>query len=282
MRPQGSIDMTGINDPWEEQRRNRSMRTNAHLYIRHDAHRFMPPGSPLYVGRDVVKYFWPERKDDRPPQGYDSKNSPELSAEIAELLRLKAELATLRTEIRFRRLLRTSKAFNPNQPRVTAGNPDGGQWTSENGQSNLTRVAQLGGTLTDAFGNPYYQPDGHHEMPKGVYEKWELSPETRQVFKDATTGSIPLRMRTTPDGVPLGNFWDGPNGAHRIYNNAVEELANRFLEANNIRPEQMTPDQARSLLKEIRESQDPRIRDFNNSMRLLRRIFRLRTGRGNE
>jgi hypothetical protein len=44
----------------------------------------------------------------------------------------------------------------------------------------------------------------------------------------------------------------------------------------------MTPNQARELLKRIRESDDPRIRDFNNAIRTLRRLYRLRTGRGNE
>jgi hypothetical protein len=50
---------------WRAQVRRR-MRTNAHLAIRHDAHRFMPPGSPRYVGKDVVRYFWPEAKEQRP------------------------------------------------------------------------------------------------------------------------------------------------------------------------------------------------------------------------
>ena len=32
------------------------MRPNANLWIRHEAYRFMPPGSPRYVGKDVVRY----------------------------------------------------------------------------------------------------------------------------------------------------------------------------------------------------------------------------------
>jgi hypothetical protein len=54
---------------------------------------------------------------------------------------------------------------------------------------------------------------------------------------------------------------------------------------NNVDPtgKGMTPDQARSLLKAIEESQDPRIRNYNHAMRLLRRLFRLRIGpRGTE
>jgi hypothetical protein len=44
----------------------------------------------------------------------------------------------------------------------------------------------------------------------------------------------------------------------------------------------MTQNQAEELLKQIRESQDPRIRDYNRTIRYLRRIFPLRTGRGTE
>jgi hypothetical protein len=71
----------------------RWMRPNAHLYVRPDAYRFMPPVAPRYVGRDVVKYFWPDAPASRPNKPWERK-------------------------------------FDPGQPRVPVGNPDGGQWTS--------------------------------------------------------------------------------------------------------------------------------------------------------
>ncbi len=50
------------------------------------------------------------------------------------LLRLKWLAAATRFEIAMRRHDRALKAnFNPNQPRVPRGNPDGGQWTSGGG-----------------------------------------------------------------------------------------------------------------------------------------------------
>jgi hypothetical protein len=270
-------------------------RAGAHLAIRHDAYRFMPPSSPRYVGKDVVRYFWPD-ENVRRSQAAERKDSAEIAAELDiaaerdELLRLKRELAAIKFELKFRRFLDARK-YSPDQPRVLAGNPDGGQWTAngggqgtaENGRADRIRVAQLGGTVTDADGTPYYKPGGHHEMPKGVYEKWNLRPETEKVFREATTGTIPrMTARTTPDGVPVGNAWSGQGGAHGIYNEAIQELSDRFLEKNNIKPESMTPNQARTLLKEIRETEDPRIRNFNATMRLLRRLFPLRGGRGTE
>jgi hypothetical protein len=117
-------------------------------------------------------------------------------------------------------------------------------------------------------------------MPKGVYSKWDLSPETEKVFNQSTTGELPKgRVPVNDEGILSGHYWDGPNGNHRVYNDAVAELSDKFMKERDITPETMTPDQARDLLKEIRESDDPRIRDYNRSIRMLRRIFRLRGGR---
>lgn len=122
----------------DDYQRRRWMRPNAHLYIRHDAHRFMPPGSPLYVGRDVVKYFWPEHCDSQTIQGggHSFDHSPRnLGLERHESVRLKSKIEMLRAEIRLRQLLRESKAgFNPDEPR-----DDHGRWTD--GGSTRVRLA---------------------------------------------------------------------------------------------------------------------------------------------
>jgi hypothetical protein len=139
-------------------------------------------------------------------------------------------------------------------------------------------VAWRGPPITDSWGDPYYNPGGHHELPHKLFDNWDLSPETRQLFNSATTGSLNGSIRTHPDGTPIGNYWNGPKGPHGQYNDAVTELANRFLTENDIAPSEMTPEQALELLRQIRESDDPRIRDFNRMMRLLRRLRIFRTG----
>ena len=113
---------------FDDYQRRRWMRPNAHLYIRHDAYRFMPPGSPVYVGEDVVKYFWPDQDKDWEAEENNRKYAEALAAERAALLRLKEELTVLRSEIRQSKALPPSN-YDPNQPRVPAGNDDGGQWT---------------------------------------------------------------------------------------------------------------------------------------------------------
>ena len=58
-----------------------------------------------------------------------------------EILQMRREFAVLRAE--WKRVLHGYYAhkFDPNQPRVPAGNPDGGQWTSEGGDAAYLNVA---------------------------------------------------------------------------------------------------------------------------------------------
>jgi hypothetical protein len=268
--------MSYVHPAWLEYQRRR--------FERHDAHRFIKP-------EPVQRKSYAERMVEAQRAAEEEERiAAEQDAFEREVLALRREWAELKLEYELWRL--GFKALHPpthdpsqesegdpshhsnRQPRVPAGSSDGGQWTEEGGTAN-TQFAQVGSGITDAFGQPYYQPGGHHEMSKGVYGKWKLQPETLKIFKEATTGSIPLTVRTSPDGTPIGNTWNEP---HRAYNKAIQELGDRFLDKNGIRPENMTPDQARSLLKEIRESEDRRIRGFNDTMRLLRRIYRLRGG----
>jgi hypothetical protein len=59
----------------------------------------------------------------------------EASSIRRELAALRQDMALLQCGARWR------KAFNPNQPRVPAGNSDGGQWTSEGAAGGRLRLA---------------------------------------------------------------------------------------------------------------------------------------------
>jgi hypothetical protein len=164
--------MTQFKPEWLEHQRKRWMRPNAHLWIRPDAYRFMPPGAPLWVGRDVVNYYGPKSQSEQPAEhanvpwnphaldwtgkrgrwmpedssifsgGEEEQSRAEERARLRAIAELRCELAEIKFEFALRRLKRTlssharaqAKAnFNPAQPRVLAGNPDGGQWTSDGG-----------------------------------------------------------------------------------------------------------------------------------------------------
>lgn len=64
-----------------------------------------------------------------------------------DLGRLARGLAVLRTEARLLGLhLRLKAGFRPDQPRVPAGDPDGGQWTEEGGSVSRVSSSTRGGT----------------------------------------------------------------------------------------------------------------------------------------
>jgi hypothetical protein len=118
--------MTQFKAEWLEHQRRRYMRPDSKLYSR--------PDPKLYLRRDAHRFL--------PPQAHEHKDSPDhsrepemvaLAAHKSELLKLKSELdrlLLLRTAIRLEQPRRKA-GFNPAQPRVPAGNPDGGEWTSD-------------------------------------------------------------------------------------------------------------------------------------------------------
>jgi hypothetical protein len=129
---------------WVAHQRARWLRPDAHLFVRPDAHRFMPPGAPRLTGKEAVRYFWPDVPSDRPEPARDRQHDAHLAVARASLLELRRQVAALAFEFKFKRLLR-EKAYNPNQPRVPAGDPDGGQWTDGGGLSNLWSRLVLAG-----------------------------------------------------------------------------------------------------------------------------------------
>lgn len=116
-----------------------------------------------------------------------------------------------------------------------------------------------------------YAGQGHHFLPQAVWRKLPLPPETRKIFDQETSGHLHIRGHEN-------------DKAHREYSKATEEFMDQFMKENNIKPEEMTPDQARSMLRGIEESQDPRIRNYRQFIQRLLLRYQLRTGggRGNE
>jgi hypothetical protein len=193
-------------------------------------------------------------------------------AECAESKR-RADIAWERFKAAFMRgdfAPRGKANFNPNQPRVPTGSPDGGQWTGGDGSAGSSQgePVQLDEISAARRGR------GHHYVTRELFEKLEkegLPTETLNVFEDATTG------RLTD---PRSNKNDAE---HRLYNKAVDEQWQRFKERNNVKVDQMSADQARTFVEEIKNSNDPRIREFNRKI-WLREILRggRLGGRGNE
>lgn len=272
--------MIDFDDIWVGAQRRRYTRENAHLWIRHDAHRFMPPGAA--DAHQELERAGLAAADVKSQRDLQSK----FAAERSELLELKALAAGLKWHLALYCFSR--KALHPHhslfQPRVPAGDPEGGQWTTDRVGNAADEprpiisepsVDREGDELAEFFAQELDDDGlahvelvgvrdrsrGHHYVPTAVFEKYDLLPETYRVFANARTGLI-------PDSVL--NYYDK---MHRQYNDAVDARFRDYLAKNGIEPERMTPGQARDFLMRVIRSRDPDIRDLNG--RIWRNIFRI-------
>ncbi|RAI44093.1 hypothetical protein [Rhodoplanes roseus] len=117
-----------------------------------------------------------------------------------------SDAAFARCMAMLRRWAETSRKanFNPAQPRVPAGNIGAGQWMD----SGSFRIApapndpSAGSNATPGSDlNPRAQyagltrklrdrADGHHYVPRAVFEKHKFPPETAEVFENAKSGKL--------------------------------------------------------------------------------------------
>ena len=99
-------------------------------WLRHDAHRFAKPGSP--EAETGLSHPWAEvaRREQAAADEAKARALAEQDEFEREVLALRHELAKLRLDYELRRF---QQKYSPDQPRVPAGNSDGGQWTSGGG-----------------------------------------------------------------------------------------------------------------------------------------------------
>lgn len=133
--------------------------------------------------------------------------------------------------------------FNPDQPR-----DEQGRWTETGAEEDVDEDESLGAKLPEEFSAAGKR--GHHWVPWAVFKRLDLRPETHTVFANATTG-------------PLAGQRHGNSKEHMLYSEAVEELLRTFLGREGISERDMTPDQARRFVDQVKTSKEPRVRDFN-------------------
>jgi hypothetical protein len=161
--------------------------------------------------------------------------------------------------------------YDPAELRVPKHNVGGGEWTRTAVDDDPNETSDGPPFPRQRFGK------GHHWVPRTVFNKKNLKPETWDVFENTRSGTL---------ANPRVNI---NNAEHIEYNEAVDELFEDYLKKNKIASEQMTPEQARELIEEVKESSDPRIRGL--VMKIQREVLRyiriygprgMRGGRGGD
>jgi hypothetical protein len=149
--------------------------------------------------------------------------SVEHSRRVVEqsLLRLKWLAAAANFELAMRRHARALKAYNPNQPRVPRGNPDGGEWTDAGGGSSgtstgtsRTRVSGPGAGRTTRVGQNF--PGATH----GQQVRLE------QTIARTETALAKIRQQD-PSWRPKTQSWQAPTG----FEGAIQHAQARMIEA---------------------------------------------------
>lgn len=130
--------------------------------------RYLRPDFERYLRPDRERYLKPRVQDDPPRHvryapatiAREIEEVREQRAMLADIPREKQELAALKVKLAFLRNVRSlfkarspsdfdprRSHYDPNQPRVPKGNPDGGQWTDTGGggREGWVQVAQVGG-----------------------------------------------------------------------------------------------------------------------------------------
>ncbi len=179
------------------------------------------------------------------------------------------------------------RGYDPNQRRVPAGHPDGGQWADE-ASKNAGRGINDPRVISDVTldnlwipGADYAANFEHHWYARHFYLKHPFSPEVKEFFKNATSGPLIQRLYSRRRQKWLGHGY-GYDTPHRQYDDAVGELVTEYMRDRGIAAQQMTVPQAHEVIELIMKSPDPRIKNFVKMIQTLHRFFRRRGGRGNE
>ena len=175
--------MAQIHSAWVERQRRTWLRHDWQKWVRPDWQRWMPPDP----GPSMRERLWrPYREEPTPQRSATGLTEADILAFRCNLSALRFKLALLKWRIK--------AGFNPNQPRVPAGNPDGGQWTSEGGGSSggggqqRVRLADAGSAV-----NPGVTSDA---LPPGVHDVQNVSPalDSDAGYLGEMPSSIPPRV----------------------------------------------------------------------------------------
>ena len=191
---------------WIAEQERRWLRPDGDRYLRHDAERYMKP-APFNHEAFIAEFRAKKAAEaaasrETLPTLLPAQQAREEWMRKQEMLRLKSQIAVLRFQraliLRIRTLEREAK-YNENQPRVPAGNPDGGQWTKEGDDADRRLVlsdASPNGLAPGAQYAELRRPGiGHNSNQPDIPQKKPPTPEARNlILKLLAASAIPIAV----------------------------------------------------------------------------------------
>jgi hypothetical protein len=186
------------NPPWWR-RPGVHLRHDAHLWIRHDAARFVRPGfDPADVFPTLARKAPPA-----PAPTIDDERTDEIARERRFLDAINAALAEVNAEMARRRAL--DAKYSPTQPRVPAGNPRGGQWTDRSGGQNTGQgnVQDAGQGTAASLAQPMGNVDvGDLRGSSELGDLFNIAPADSRTGGVQLTANLPDDPNKTPPDDP--------------------------------------------------------------------------------
>jgi hypothetical protein len=147
--------------------------------------------------------------------------------------------------------------FNPDQPRVPAGHPDGGQWTSEGGGKPGNQQQVMSDVTPDndwQLGAQYASKGGGRKPPDRINER-SSDPEPGQAARlaiaEARAQEAIARVRALdPNWRPKPGFEQSVEGQIRAYEAQAEQAQVRLRELTRFQTEPIIPKQRPGSQKE--------------------------------
>jgi len=123
------------------------------------------------------------------------RSSSLYSSLYREYLVHKADLALLRLELAHARYERLLRKYDPNQPRVPAGNSDGGQWTSYGGSGSSTVRSSTRQQSLDNDANPWTDVSDRRPVSLTLRDRSEVPTAPPNVDLEANIREAQLNRR---------------------------------------------------------------------------------------
>ncbi|MGO4523571.1 hypothetical protein AB4097_01770 [Microvirga sp. 2MCAF35] len=121
-----------------------------------------------------------------------------------ELLGARRAFSIAQLELRSLRLALAPKLFNPNQPRVPAGSPNGGQWVGEGGNDGEARV--------ETVNWPARRSGGIRTIRGRTYETSPTQETLLAATEAHATALVREVQRRDPNWKPRPNLYEGVEG----------------------------------------------------------------------